>query len=248
MYKLHCVCVLFIKKEKHALYAYKCTANSVWSATGHINCGMCVWHVSAAWSTLLTLCWLLTKQYSPALCTCSYSPCLNELAVLVNVGHISLPFRHPLSRLWPNLLSLPFDDIFMMYHVLALLIVRFWFLYNFDNKYTFIVIVIDGTILTSNCTREPVPFQYQDFCVTRCILCGVLCYTSIQIFHYRCNSITMVSVGEQRYVNYAEILPFHSLSDYNVENEFLSTRRKFVKLMDNEKNDLLKKIEAIMNV
>ena len=38
-------------------------------------------------------------------------------------------------------------------------------------------------------------------------------------------------------MNYAEILLFHSLNDYNVENEFLSTRIKFVNLMDNEKID-----------
>ena len=68
------------------------------------------------------------------------------------------------------------------------------------------------------------------------------------MFHYRRNSITMVSVGEQRDVNYAELLPFHSLSDYNVENEVLSTRRTFVNLMDNETFDLFKKIEAKMNV
>ena len=60
----------------------------------------------------------------------------------------------------------------------------------------------------------------------------------------------MVSVGELRDVNYAEILPFHSLNDYNVENEFLSTRRKFVNLMDDKKfENLLKdnKYEHILN-
>ena len=59
-----------------------------------------------------------------------------------------------------------------------------------------------------------------------------------------------MSVGELRDVNYAEILPFHSINDYKVENEFLSTRGKFVNLMDNEKfENLLKdnKYEHFLN-
>ena len=58
----------------------------------------------------------------------------------------------------------------------------------------------------------------------------------------------MVSVGELGDVNYAEILPFHSLNDYNVENEILSTRRKFVNLMDNEKFENLLKDNMSMNL
>ena len=53
-------------------------------------------------------------------------------------------------------------------------------------------------------------------------------------FHYEPYSTIVVSVEEQRDVNFAEILHFHSLNDYNVENEFLTTRRKFVNLMGNE--------------
>ena len=44
----------------------------------------------------------------------------------------------------------------------------------------------------------------------------------------------MASV-EHSNVNYAELLPFYSLTDYNVESEFISTKRKFVNLINNEK-------------
>ena len=60
----------------------------------------------------------------------------------------------------------------------------------------------------------------------------------------------MVGIREQRDVNYAEIMPFYSLTDVNVENEFLSTKRKFENLMNNEKfENFLKdnKYEQILN-
>ena len=44
----------------------------------------------------------------------------------------------------------------------------------------------------------------------------------------------MASV-EHSNVNYAELLPFYSLTDYNVESEYISTKRKFVNLINNEK-------------
>ena len=55
---------------------------------------------------------------------------------------------------------------------------------------------------------------------------------------------------EQRYVNYAEIMLFYSLIDFNVEKEFISTKRKFENLMNNEKcENFLKenKYEQIFN-
>ena len=61
--------------------------------------------------------WLLTKWYPPALCTCSCSPCFNEFAVLIK--SLLLP---PLSRLWLTLLCFTIWRFFVMYHVLALLI------------------------------------------------------------------------------------------------------------------------------
>ena len=66
----------------------------------------------------------------------------------MNLGHISYhfrPFCQGCDR--PNY-ALPFDGIFVKYHVLALLIILFWFLYHFDNKHTFIVIVNDISCLS----------------------------------------------------------------------------------------------------
>ena len=51
-------------------------------------------------------------------------------------------------------------------------------------------------------------------------------------------------------MNYAEIMPFYSLTDFNVENEFISTKRKLENLMNNEKfENFLKdnKYEQILN-
>ena len=54
--------------------------------------------------------WLLIKWYPPALCTCSCSPCFNEFAVLMNLGHISHYFC-PLCQGCDWLYyALPFDD------------------------------------------------------------------------------------------------------------------------------------------
>ena len=60
----------------------------------------------------------------------------------------------------------------------------------------------------------------------------------------------MAGIREQSDMNYAEIMPFYSLTDFNVENEFISTKRKFENLMNNEKfenflND--NKYEQILN-
>ena len=49
----------------------------------------------------------------------------------------------PLSRLWLTLLCSTIWRFFVMYHVLALLIIWIWFLYNFDNKHTFIIVKYD---------------------------------------------------------------------------------------------------------
>ena len=59
----------------------------------------------------------------------------------------------------------------------------------------------------------------------------------------------MASV-EHSNVNYAELLPLHSLTDYNVESEFISTKIKFVNLINNENfENFLKenKYEQIFN-
>ena len=58
---------------------------------------------------------LLTKWYPPALCTCSCSPCFNELAVLIT----SAPFVKVMTD--PNMLY--HLTIFFVYYVLALLII-----------------------------------------------------------------------------------------------------------------------------
>ena len=81
------------------------------------------------------------------------------------------------------------------------------------------------------------------------ILLQVLCCTLGQIFSGVCKANTMASV-EHSNVNYAELLPFYSLTDYNVESEFISTKRKFVNLINNEKfENFLKenKYEQIFN-
>ena len=42
-------------------------------------------------------------------------------------------------------------------------------------------------------------------------------------------------------MNYAKILPFYTLTDYNVECEFISTKRRFENLISNEKLECLLK-------
>ena len=54
--------------------------------------------------------WLLTKWYPPALCTCSCSPCFNEFAVLMNLGHISHYFCPLCQGCDWRYYALPFDD------------------------------------------------------------------------------------------------------------------------------------------
>ena len=46
---------------------------------------------------------------------------------------------------------------------------------------------------------------------------------------------------EHRHMNYAKILPFYTLTDYNVEREFISTKRRFENLINNEKFECLLK-------
>ena len=108
---------------------------------------------------LSTFSWLLTKRYPPALCTCS---CFNELAVLMNLGHISHYFcplcqgcdwRYYAFIIW---------RVFVMYHVLALLIIWMWCLYNFDNKQTFIVIVI----VNKNAFPNYAPWDFKQKVIT----------------------------------------------------------------------------------
>ena len=91
---------------------------------------------------LSTFSWLLIRWYPPALCTCSCSPCFNEFAVLMNLGHISHYFRPLCQDCDRPYYALPFDDI--LYDVSCTCIVDYLvlILYNFDNKHTFIVIVI----------------------------------------------------------------------------------------------------------
>ena len=42
-------------------------------------------------------------------------------------------------------------------------------------------------------------------------------------------------------MNYAKILPFYALTDYNVKCEFISTKRRFENLINNEKFECLLK-------
>ena len=46
---------------------------------------------------------------------------------------------------------------------------------------------------------------------------------------------------EHRHMNYAKILPFYTLTDYNVEREFISNKRNFANLINNEKFEWLLK-------
>ena len=46
---------------------------------------------------------------------------------------------------------------------------------------------------------------------------------------------------QYRHSNYAKILPFYTLTDYNVEREFISTKIRFEKLINNEKFECLLK-------
>ena len=46
---------------------------------------------------------------------------------------------------------------------------------------------------------------------------------------------------EHRHMNYAKILPFYTLADYNVEHEFINTKRRFDNLINNEKFECLLK-------
>ena len=46
---------------------------------------------------------------------------------------------------------------------------------------------------------------------------------------------------EHIHMNYAKILPFYTLTDYNVEREFISTKRRFENLINNEKFECLLK-------
>ena len=42
-------------------------------------------------------------------------------------------------------------------------------------------------------------------------------------------------VGDVINLNYFNELPFQTLTDYDIENNFASTKRKFVDLMNNDK-------------
>ena len=46
---------------------------------------------------------------------------------------------------------------------------------------------------------------------------------------------------EHRHMNYAKILPFYTLTDYNFEREFISTKGRFENLINNEKFECLLK-------
>ena len=59
-----------------------------------------------------------------------------------------------------------------------------------------------------------------------------------------------IHIGEEVDVNFAELMPFYSLSDYNIENEFLTTKRKFENLLDNKQFEMFlkeNKYEQIFN-
>ena len=59
-----------------------------------------------------------------------------------------------------------------------------------------------------------------------------------------------IHTGEEVDVNFAELMPFYSLSDYNIGNEFLTTKRKFENLLDNKQFEMFlkeNKYEQIFN-
>ena len=57
-----------------------------------------------------------------------------------------------------------------------------------------------------------------------------------------------IHIGEEVYVNFAELMPFYSLSDYNIENEFLTSKRKFENILDSSlKYSWKNKYEQIFN-
>ena len=59
-----------------------------------------------------------------------------------------------------------------------------------------------------------------------------------------------IHIGEEVDVTFAELMPFYSLSDYNIENEFLTTKRKFDNLLDNKQFEMFlkrNKYEQIFN-
>ena len=91
---------------------------------------------------LSTFSWLLIRWYPHALCTCSCSPCFNELAVLMNLGHISHHFRPLCQGCDRPYYALPFDDILCDVSCTCIVDYLVLILYNFDNKHTFTVIVI----------------------------------------------------------------------------------------------------------
>ena len=62
-----------------------------------------------------TFSWLLIKWCPTALCTCSCSPCFNELAVLMNLGQISHHLRPPCQGCDRPYYALPFDDKSLWY-------------------------------------------------------------------------------------------------------------------------------------
>ena len=66
----------------------------------------------------------------------------NELAVLMNLGHISHHFRPLCQGCDRPCYALPFDDILCDVSCTCIVDYLVLILYNFDNKHTFIVIVI----------------------------------------------------------------------------------------------------------
>ena len=50
-----------------------------------------------------------------------------------------------------------------------------------------------------------------------------------------------IHIGDEVDVNFAELKPFYSQSDYDIENEFLTTNRKFDNLLDNKQFEMFLK-------
>ena len=66
----------------------------------------------------------------------------NELAVLMNLGHISHHFRPLCQGCDRPYYALPFDDILRDVSCTCIVDYLVLILYNFDNKHTFIVIIV----------------------------------------------------------------------------------------------------------
>ena len=77
------------------------------------------------------------------------------------------------------------------------------------------------------------------------MLLWILCYNDDAVlaqptkFYF---TVTVsIQIEDEVDVNFVELMPFYSLSDYNIENEFLTTKRKFENILDNKQFEMFLK-------